>query len=80
MSYANPKFDQVIQQAHGELDDTKRLPLVDQADRMLWDDLPMVPLYQWPWLVAERSTFANIGANPAAGEFWNVEQWARKAS
>ena len=81
LGYTNPKLDQLMQEARGELDDTKRLALIDQADRMLWDDLPMFPLFQRPLLFSVRDTFVNIRPNPAGGgAFWNIEQWARKAS
>jgi len=81
-AYVNPRFDQLMQQAHGELDDAKRLQLIDQGDRALWDDMPLVPLYQQPVLVSVRDTFVNVGPNAAGGlgEFWNVEQWARKVT
>jgi ABC-type transport system substrate-binding protein len=62
------------------LDSAKRLALIDQADRLLWADLPMVPLFQRPLLFAVRSAYVNIGPNVASGAYWNVEQWARKAA
>ena len=81
MAYANPRLDELMQAGHSELDESKRLAAIEQGDRMLWDDLPLLPLYQQPFLVAVRDTFLNIGPNPAGGqgEFWNIAQWARKA-
>ena len=81
LGYANPRPDQLMQQAHSELDDAKRLALLDQADRMLWDDLPLLPVYQAPFVVATRNVFVNVSPNPAVAEgpVWNVEHWARKS-
>ena len=80
-AYANPRPNQLILQAGGELDDAKRLGLLEQADRVLWDDLPIVPLYQSPLLLAVRDTFANVEPNTSGpgGPFWNAERWTRKA-
>ena len=78
MSYANSRLDQLMQTGHSELDESKRLAAIEQGDRMLWDDLPLLPLYQQPSLVAVRDTFVNIGPNPAGGPFWNIALWARK--
>jgi peptide/nickel transport system substrate-binding protein len=79
LGYSNTTLDVLMQQAHGELDEMKRLALIDQGDHILWHDLPMVPLFQRPLLFAVRSTYVNIGPNVVAGAFWNVEQWARRA-
>jgi peptide/nickel transport system substrate-binding protein len=80
LGYSNAALDQLMQQARGELDKGKRLDLIDQADRLLWADLPMVPLFQRPLLFAVRSTYVNIAPNVAVGAYWNVEEWARKAA
>ena len=79
--YSNVRPNQLIVQSGAELDDAKRLALLEQADRMLWDDLPIVPLYQSPSLLAVRDAFVNVEPNTsgAGGPFWNAERWARKA-
>jgi len=78
LGYANSRPDQLMQQAHSELDDTKRIALLEEADRMLWNDLPVLPLYQQPVVFAVRDAFLNIGPNPGASPLWNLEHWARK--
>ncbi len=80
--YANPRPNELVAQSNLELDDAERQAILDEADRILWDDLPIVPLYQLPGLMAVRSTFVNVEPNPAApgaSPFWNLERWARKA-
>ena len=80
-SYPNPRPDQLIQQSTAELDDRRRLQLLHDADRMLWDDLPIVPLLQVPVYLAVRNTFVNVAQNVghSAGMFSNAAQWGRKA-
>ncbi len=80
-AYPNPRPDDLIQQTTGELDDAKRLQLLYDADRILWDDLPIVPMFQVPVYLAVRGTFARVEQNVAfsSGIFWNASQWGRKA-
>lgn len=80
-AYPNPRPDELIQQTNEELDDTRRLQLLHDADRILWEDLPIVPLFQVPAYLAVLSSFVNVEqnvGNPAA-IFWNASQWGRKA-
>ena len=80
-AYPNPRPDQLIQQTTTELDDAKRVQLLYEADRMLWEDLPIVPLFQVPVYLAVRDAFTNVVQNVAspAGIFWNARDWGRKA-
>lgn len=79
-AYPNGRPDELIQQTTGELDDLKRLQFLYEADRILWDDLPIVPIFQVPVYLAVRSTFLGVGQNVAfsGGIFWNAAQWGRK--
>jgi ABC-type transport system substrate-binding protein len=63
------------------LDDTRRFHLLHEADRLLWDDLPIVPLFQVPVYLAVRNTSVNVGQNVGnpASVFWNASQWGRRA-
>jgi peptide/nickel transport system substrate-binding protein len=79
--YTNDKPNELIAQSNVELDDTKRQATLDDAERMLWADLPVLPLYQLPRLVAVRNTLLNVQPNPASPVvlFWNAERWAHAA-
>jgi peptide/nickel transport system substrate-binding protein len=75
-AYSNPQIDQMFEQAIAELDAGKRRTLLDQIDRILWTDLPDLPLYQRPTFVASSVRYANVLANPTSeGLTWNAEQW-----
>jgi peptide/nickel transport system substrate-binding protein len=79
--YSNPKFDQLMTQAIGELDEKKAAELANQADQILYDDMATLPLYQKPQLLAYRNTFTGIGENLSSqGPFWNAGTWAQKAA
>ncbi|MBI2871912.1 MAG: peptide ABC transporter substrate-binding protein [Chloroflexi bacterium] len=44
-NYSNPEFDKLAEQAKKELDNTKRLQLWDQAQKLVVDDAPVVFLF-----------------------------------
>ena len=45
--YNNPKYDKLIDDAKKELDSAKRFDLMHQAEDMLMEDMPVVPLYYY---------------------------------
>ncbi len=44
--YSNPEYDALIGQAYAEKNATKRAELLHQAEKMLLDDMPIVPLVE----------------------------------
>lgn len=77
--YSNTSVDALYAQARQELDDAKRWEILSEVDRLLWADMPRLPLYQRPVMVAFRNSAANVVVNPAVGPTWNAEQWGIKA-
>ena len=45
--YNNPKYDKLIDDAKKELDSAKRFDLMHQAEDMLMEDMPVIPLYYY---------------------------------
>ena len=45
VSYSNPQFDDLCDRADGELNNAKRMALYHQAERIVVDDAPWVPIY-----------------------------------
>ena len=79
--YTNPAVDEVVNKAVAEVDFTKRTALLNQADSMMWTDLPNLPLYQKPTFIAFSNKYSNIVDNTTTETpFWNVEEWGLKAS
>jgi peptide/nickel transport system substrate-binding protein len=80
-NYSNPKVDKMFKQAIAELDPAKAAELANQIDQILWEDMPTIPLYQKPQLLAFRDSFTGIGENLSSqGPFWNAGSWAQKAA
>lgn len=75
-SYTNPEFDKLAKKAASELDADRALSLADQEDKLMWEDLPNLPLYQKPTFLGVRSKFVNIRDNSTSeGPFYNSQQW-----
>ncbi len=45
VAYSNPEFDRLIEEEQGTGDHKKRLALLQQAGKILMEDVPFVPLY-----------------------------------
>jgi peptide/nickel transport system substrate-binding protein len=45
VQYKNPEFDKLIDEEQKTGDPKKRVALLQQAGRILMDDVPLVPLY-----------------------------------
>jgi peptide/nickel transport system substrate-binding protein len=56
------EVNKLLEQANGELDDTKRAALANEADKKIWELGAQLPLYQLPGAVAIKSNVANMGA------------------
>lgn len=55
-------IDAAMDRAAGELDPARSRRLVNAADRLIWEQVGVLPLYQRPQVVATRGGLANIGA------------------
>jgi len=77
--YSNPKVDELFAQARAELDGAKRADIYSEIDRILWDDMPRLPLYQRPGFIAYSANIVNVAPSPTLGPFWNTARWALKA-
>ncbi|MEU7892163.1 ABC transporter family substrate-binding protein [Nonomuraea sp. NPDC049152] len=58
----SPEIDQAMQRATSELDVAKARQATNVADRLIWDVVNVLPLYQRPQNVAAKATLANLGA------------------
>ncbi|HEX4811292.1 MAG TPA: ABC transporter family substrate-binding protein [Nonomuraea sp.] len=55
-------IDQAMSRAAQSLDPARGRAAANAADRLIWREVNVLPLYQRPQLVAARSTLANVGA------------------
>jgi len=54
----------------------KRADLLRQAQDLMVQDMPIIPMYQRPVYYAYADNLSGPQANPTlAGPFWNLEDW-----
>ena len=63
-----------LDQADRILDADERARVLNRADRQMAKDVPVVPLFDIPTVVAFRQSIRDFVPNPH-DEFWNAENW-----
>ncbi|WP_043502502.1 ABC transporter family substrate-binding protein [Georgenia sp. SUBG003] len=58
----NPELNELITQIDSETDHEKRIEMANEADKLIWESVHTLPLYQRPQLVGAVSNLANFGA------------------
>jgi peptide/nickel transport system substrate-binding protein len=58
----NDTINKLLDEAGSELDENKRIDLIQQADTEIWKEGHLLPVYQVPGAWAVRDTLANFGA------------------
>lgn len=56
------QIDDLMSSAEQELDPAKAIDLTNQADRLVWDEVHSITLYQRPQITAVKATLANVGS------------------
>jgi peptide/nickel transport system substrate-binding protein len=75
--YSSPEVDRLLDEAEAEFDGARYAELTNQVDELLWQDLPNLPLYQRPALLAVAEGVENVRDNPwGPGPTWNIHEWA----
>jgi peptide/nickel transport system substrate-binding protein len=59
---ANPAVDKLIKSAEGELDITKARADLNQADKLLWQEVHTLPIFQRPSIDGVNDKLANVGS------------------
>ena len=76
----NPKVDALFPQINAATDQEQTKKLGNEVDKLLWEDLYTIPLYQKPTFIAYNSNYTGIVENATnAGPLWDITAWARKA-
>jgi len=65
-----PEVDKLAEQISAETNTEKRIELANQADRIIWESVHTLPLYQRPELIATRRDLANYGAFGMSSKRW----------
>ncbi len=65
-----PEVDELAEQISAETNPEKRIELANEADRIIWESVHTLPLYQRPELIATRRDLANYGAFGLSSVHW----------
>lgn len=77
--YSNEEVDALYEQLLEELDVDAQRPLVKEIETILWEDLPTIPLFTHPNMVAWADDVEGVAPNPSQGGItWNKHEWGRQ--
>lgn len=76
MGYCDRSVSRILRGSQAQLDRRERVAAIHQAQALIVDDVPLLPLYQVPAVLAWQDTVTGPAVNPGPeGPLWNVEQW-----
>ena len=76
---SNPDLDQLLDDQLTELDDAARLELLKQAQQIIHDEVPMIPMYDRVTINSVSDRVQGIQMSPfgaITGLVWNVADWS----
>jgi peptide/nickel transport system substrate-binding protein len=75
--YANPRLDDLILQLALTEKEDERIGLLAQAQEVIWEDLPVIPLFAQPRSLLWSEDLRGVVPNATAyGAGWNMERWS----
>mgnify|MGYP002655662034 CR=1 FL=1 len=69
MDYSNPQYDELIQKAKSELDLEKRYEIMLEAEKVLFEDAAIGPMYQGAVSVIQQPYVKGLVSHPALPEY-----------
>lgn len=69
--YSSAEYDKLIAQAKAELDSAKRMSLMHQAEDVLMNDMPIIPLYEYTNVVCIKPYVKNVHKSPLGMVYFN---------
>ena len=74
--YSNGRIDSIVDQLAVTDDPERVLALATEGERILWNDMPSLPLYNEPRTTVVSDGMQDVVPNPtAAGAGWNMDRW-----
>lgn len=67
--FENEKFDQALNSAKEESEPAKRKVNLEKAQDILYDEMPMIPMYFWPNLLYIKDGVKGVGMPNSSNEF-----------
>ncbi len=75
--YADAGVTQALEKSDVTADERERAELLTRAQELMAEDMPLVPLYQVPYVYAHDGRLKGPDVNPTlAGAFWNIGDWS----
>jgi peptide/nickel transport system substrate-binding protein len=75
--YENEEVTRLLSESDRVLDVQQRADLIRQAQEIMAEDLPILPMYQRPEYYAYAENLTGPVVNPTlAGPFWNMAEWS----
>ncbi|CAN5683406.1 peptide-binding protein [soil metagenome] len=75
--YESPKASFLMSRADETVDTDERADIIKQVQKIMADDLPLIPLYQRPVYYAYDKNLEGPEVNPTLAEpFWNIGEWS----
>ena len=76
-AYADDRVNELLTEATFTLDADRQAELLNDADALMWETLPNIPVYQMPFFLAYNDALHNLEDNPTLESFtWNLEEWS----
>ena len=74
--YRNARVTNLLRRSDAALDVRTRMALVNQADALMANDLPTIPLYQKPTFLVYKANVKGMSDNTTQeGPMWNAQDW-----
>jgi peptide/nickel transport system substrate-binding protein len=74
-----PEIDALLTQWLTQTEDAQIADTGNQVDKLLWDQMATLPLYQKPTYIAYSTSVKGVQDNPTqAGPLWNASTWSTK--
>ena len=76
---SNPDLDELLDEQISELDPAKRLELLKQAQQIIHDEVPMIPMYDRVVINSVADSVKGVQVSPfgsISGLVWNIEDWS----
>jgi peptide/nickel transport system substrate-binding protein len=78
MEYCNKKVSSLLEASDVQLNPKKRFALFNQADALMANNIPTIPLYQKPTYLVFKAGIKGMKDNATLqGPTWNAEAWSR---
>ena len=78
LGYCNKRVTKLLVRSDRELNQRKRIALVNRAGAIIGDDVPLIPLYQRPTYLVYKTSVKGMVDNPSAGSpSFDAENWSK---